>query len=113
MAAASRAPATATARQPIIVPGACAAAGIRRKIAGVPDKGGQRTLVATPLQILIVEDNPDDVTLVVRELVRGGFAPVYHRVETAPAMKSALGAQPWDLIIADYAMPTFSGVAAL
>jgi signal transduction histidine kinase len=69
--------------------------------------------VATPLQVLIVEDSPDDVTLVVRELVRGGFAPVYHRVETAPAMKSALGAQPWDLIIADYAMPTFSGVAAL
>jgi signal transduction histidine kinase len=65
------------------------------------------------LQILIVEDNPDDVTLVVRELVRGGFAPVYHRVDTAPAMKSALTAQPWDLIIADYSLPTFSGVAAL
>jgi signal transduction histidine kinase len=69
--------------------------------------------VATPLQILIVEDNPEDVTLVVRELVRGGLAPVYHRVDTAPAMKSALAAQTWDLVIADYSMPTFSGVAAL
>jgi len=69
--------------------------------------------VPAPLKILVVEDNPDDVLLVVRELLRGGFAPVYHRVETAPEMKSALTSQPWDLVIADYAMPSFSGAAAL
>jgi signal transduction histidine kinase len=69
--------------------------------------------VATPLHVLIVEDNPHDVTLLVRELVRGGFAPVYHRVETGPAMKTALTEQAWDLVIADYKMPTFSGPDAL
>src|SRR5262245_28225635 len=59
-------------------------------------------IVTTPLRILIVEDSPDDVELLVRELVRGGFAPSYHRVDTAFAMKNALSAQPWDIVIADY-----------
>ncbi|MGA2018757.1 MAG: PAS domain S-box protein, partial [Opitutaceae bacterium] len=35
------------------------------------------------------------------------------RVETAEAMLAALGRQPWDVVIADYKMPHFSGIAAL
>jgi signal transduction histidine kinase len=65
------------------------------------------------LQILIVEDDPNDVILVVHELSRGGLAAVCHRVDTAAAMKNALATQPWDLVIADYSMPSFNGAAAL
>ncbi len=69
--------------------------------------------MAAALRILIVEDNPNDVELITRELKRGGYAPAWHRVDTASAMKSALSAEPWDLVLADYAMPTFNGAAAL
>lgn len=69
--------------------------------------------MAQALQVLIVEDEEDDALLIVRELARGGYAPAYQRVETEAAMRAALAAQPWDLIISDYAMPAFSGTAAL
>ena len=75
--------------------------------------GRQPQVLPNPLQILVVEDNPNDATLVVRELSRGGLDADYHRVDTAAAMKRALTGQPWDLIIADYSMPSFDGMAAL
>jgi PAS domain S-box-containing protein len=68
---------------------------------------------ATPLRLLLVEDSEDDATLVLLELRRAGFVPLATRVETAEAMSTALRAQPWDLILADYNLPTFSGLAAL
>jgi signal transduction histidine kinase/DNA-binding response OmpR family regulator len=66
-----------------------------------------------PLQVLIVEDSPDDALLLVMELRRGGWEVSHERVDTPQAMATALNARPWDLIIADYAMPQFSGCAAL
>ena len=66
-----------------------------------------------PLRVLIVEDNPDDAALVLRELRRGGREVAHARVETAAAMTAALDAQSWDIVIADYSLPQFSGVAAL
>jgi DNA-binding NtrC family response regulator len=68
---------------------------------------------ATPLRLLLVEDSEDDATLVLLELRRAGFVPLATRVETAEAMSAALRAEPWDLILADYNLPTFSGLAAL
>jgi PAS domain S-box-containing protein len=67
----------------------------------------------TPLCVLLVEDSEDDALLLVRELRRGGFEPTYRRVDTADAYTQALAAAQWDLIIADYTMPRFSGLAAL
>ena len=46
-------------------------------------------------------------------LRRAGYAPVCQRVETPEALESALERQPWDLIIADYRLPRFDGLAAL
>ena len=60
----------------------------------------------------MVEDSDDDAALLLREL-RRGWDVVYERVETPQGMAAALSAQPWDLIIADYVMPYFSGPAAL
>jgi PAS domain S-box-containing protein len=68
---------------------------------------------ATPLRLLLVEDSEDDATLVLLELRRAGFVPVATRVETAEAMSAALRAESWDLILADYKLPSFSGLEAL
>jgi signal transduction histidine kinase len=69
--------------------------------------------VSRPLQVLVIEDSEDDVVLLEVELRRGGYAPACHRVETAEALGSALDRQSWDLIIADYRLPWFDGLAAL
>ncbi len=61
----------------------------------------------------MVEDSEDDAILIVSELKRGGYKPVYERVETKEDMSAALGRQTWDVILADYKMPRFSGREAL
>jgi PAS domain S-box-containing protein len=66
-----------------------------------------------PLRLLIVEDSEDDALLLVRELRRGGYQPVYERVESAEALQEALGLREWDVMISDYVMPRFSGLDAL
>ena len=68
---------------------------------------------AKPLRLLLVEDSEDDAELMMLELRRAGFVPLATRVETAEAMSAALRAEPWDLILADYRLPSFSGLAAL
>lgn len=69
--------------------------------------------MSTPLRVLMVEDSPDDVLLLVRELRRGGFEPVYERVETAEDLQRALKSGTWDLVISDYNMPHFQAMEAL
>ena len=66
-----------------------------------------------PLHILIVEDSEDDSLLLLRELRHGGYDPVHERVETSGAMRKALEQQHWDVVISDYVLPQFSGLAAL
>jgi PAS domain S-box-containing protein len=68
---------------------------------------------ATPLRVLIVEDSENDALLLEIELQRAGYEPACLRVDTAAGMAEALRAQEWDLIIADYVMPRFNGLAAL
>jgi putative nucleotidyltransferase with HDIG domain len=67
----------------------------------------------TPLKVLFVEDSEDDVLLLVQELKRGGYDIQFEQVETAEAMRSALGRQKWDLIVSDYNMPQFTAFDAL
>jgi PAS domain S-box-containing protein len=61
----------------------------------------------------MVEDSADDALLLAAELKRGGFDPVFQRVETAASMQAALEVHKWNLIICDYSMPHFSGPEAL
>ena len=60
------------------------------------------------LRVLIIEDSEDDVLLIIRELKKGGYNPVYEQVETAAAMKKALQEKQWDIILCDYRMPKFN-----
>lgn len=69
--------------------------------------------MGTPLRVLIVEDSEDDAALLLRELERGGYEPTFERVDTPEGMNTALDKQIWDIVISDYVMPQFSGLAAL
>ena len=69
--------------------------------------------MTTPLRVLLIEDSDDDAELVVRELSRAGYAVFDRRVDTAHALIAALEHDKWDLAIADFSMPQFSGTAAL
>jgi signal transduction histidine kinase len=62
---------------------------------------------------LVIEDSKDDVALLEIELRRAGYTAVCHRVETPEALNSALKRKQWDLVIADYHLPRFDGLAAL
>jgi PAS domain S-box-containing protein len=65
------------------------------------------------LRVLMVEDSTDDALLLQDALERGGFQPAVTRVETEEAFCAALATGLWNLILADYVLPRFSGMAAL
>jgi len=66
------------------------------------------------VRVLIVEDSEDDAELLAIELERGGYQPIYQRVDTKADMQAALqDKKPWDVVLADYSMPKFSATAAL
>ncbi|MBN2147428.1 MAG: GAF domain-containing protein [Anaerolineales bacterium] len=67
----------------------------------------------TTLRVLLVEDFEDDALLIVRELQRAGYELEFERVATSASMRDALVKKTWDVVIADYALPKFSGLAAL
>jgi signal transduction histidine kinase len=64
------------------------------------------------LEVLIVEDNPDDAELVLRALRQAGFDPHWSRVDSEPDFMAALKKSP-QIILSDYFMPGFSGLRAL
>lgn len=69
--------------------------------------------MGVPLRVLIVEDSESDFLILVRELRRGGYDPLCERVETGEAMSAALDREAWDVILIDYTLPRFCGIAAL
>src|SRR5712692_3571603 len=73
----------------------------------------KEVVMGSPLRVLIIEDSEDDADLLARELRRGGFDLMCQRVDTRAAMMQALDAHQWDIIIADYMMPNFTGLDAL
>jgi signal transduction histidine kinase/FixJ family two-component response regulator len=69
--------------------------------------------MSIPLRVLVIEDSEDDMLLQLRELRRGGYEPSYHRVQSAAELRAALLQPDWQLILADYALPGFTGLDAL
>src|SRR2546430_773759 len=66
-----------------------------------------------PLRILLVEDNPPHAELVDHFLREGGLQFQLERVETREAFLEAIERRAPDMILSDYALPTFDGYAAL
>lgn len=67
----------------------------------------------TLLNVLIIEDSEDDALLIVLELRRSNFNPVWEQVETADELRTMLATRNWDVIVADYRIPGFNAPAAL
>ena len=67
----------------------------------------------TPLRLLQVEDTEDDAALVQLALSRAGYDVLARRVDSAEGLRRELHQSEWDLVIADYTMPGFSGTKAL
>ncbi len=66
------------------------------------------------MRVLIIEDYEEDALLLQRHLSRAGYAVEAHRVETAAELTEALAhPRPWDLVIADYTLPSFGARDAL
>ncbi len=66
-----------------------------------------------PLKLLLVEDSEDDAILLLRELRKGGYEPVYQIVDCVDDLIAALKDGEWDIAMVDYSLPGFCGLQAL
>ena len=65
------------------------------------------------VRVLFVEDSEDDVELAMRALKREGLDIAARRVDNEEAMREALADFDAELILSDFSMPRFDGLAAL
>ena len=65
------------------------------------------------IRLLLVEDSEADAELLVHMLSRSGYAVHSRRVDSETALHAALDESDWDLVIADFSMPSFNGHRAL
>lgn len=68
---------------------------------------------AATLRVLVLEDVPTDAELEIRELRRAGIELEWTRVDTEPAFRAALAAFEPGIVLADYSLPGWNGMAAL
>jgi signal transduction histidine kinase len=66
-----------------------------------------------PLKILVLEDVPDDVGLIERELRKGGLRFETFRVDSKPEFIRALRQFKADVILSDHSLPQFNSFEAL
>jgi diguanylate cyclase (GGDEF)-like protein/PAS domain S-box-containing protein len=69
--------------------------------------------LATVLRVLLVEDSENDAHLVLRALSNGGYEVAHQRVDNAEALRAALNAEQWDLMLSDHNMQGFDALEAL
>lgn len=69
--------------------------------------------VLTPLRVLLVEDSEDDALILGQHLEHGGYELDVQRVDTADTFERALDQGGWDVVLADYVLPGYSGLDAL
>ena len=69
--------------------------------------------MVSPLRILQLEDEPKDAELVQATLEAEGISCQITRIETQPDFVASLEQGGFDLILADYTLPSFDGLSAL
>ena len=67
----------------------------------------------SPLRVLHLEDNPGDAELIQAVLEGEGAICDVTRVETQAEFVASLDEGGFDLILADYTLPSFDGLSAL
>lgn len=65
------------------------------------------------LRVLIIEDSEDDAALLSRELTKAGYQVLGRRIEDDESLRAALSERSWDVLLADFTLPRYSGIAAL
>ncbi|HNY65836.1 MAG TPA: response regulator [Deltaproteobacteria bacterium] len=86
--------------------------GIRDEV-GFHGRTGERVQPTPVLRVLIVEDIPSDVELILREVRRLDFRIVHEVAETRESFLEALDRLKPDIVLSDYSMPVFDGMTAL
>jgi DNA-binding response OmpR family regulator len=69
--------------------------------------------VSDHVRVLFLEDEAADMDLVERALTRGGLDVQIERVANEQEFRRALRDGPWDIILTDFRLPSFDGLAAL
>jgi PAS domain-containing protein len=77
------------------------------------DVEGGYKLMKSKLRILHLEDDPHDSEIVESLLIEEGIACELIRVSTRDQFRSAMEQESFDIILADYALPSFDGISAL
>lgn len=69
--------------------------------------------MAKPLRVLIVEDDENDLLLLLRQLRSGGYEPDHYWVRNATELTLALQGNNFEVVISDFDLPGFDGLAVL
>ena len=74
---------------------------------------GSRRTAQEIIRILWLEDNPDDVTLGLTTLRNAGLKAYCETADSPEEFKKRLHSKKFDIVLADYQLPSWSGVEAL
>ncbi|HEY3783888.1 MAG TPA: GGDEF domain-containing response regulator [Steroidobacteraceae bacterium] len=66
-----------------------------------------------PLRLLIIDDRQPDAELSASQIARGGYSCTWRRVETEEEFRTELREFAPDLILSDFTLPRYNGLAAL
>lgn len=65
------------------------------------------------LKLLLIEDNPDDALLLLREFKKADYQLEHRCIASVGELVMALESKDWDVVVSDFNMPQFNGLEAL
>src|SRR5690606_14300286 len=66
-----------------------------------------------PLSVLIIGDSEAEAELITRQLAEAGFTISPEVVDNPEGLRAALLERTWDVVLADFSLPTFDACGAL